>query len=317
MSKTVDIVVPCFNEHEVIGLFYERTKGVVEKVEGYDFSFIFVDDGSKDATLADLQALAKDHPEVKYLSFSRNFGKEAAIYAGLSHSKADFVILMDGDLQHPPEMIPEFVKGIEEGYDSCVAKRSKRAGENPLRAPFSNAFFNVNNKISTVKLEKGAVDFRMVTRRVVDTVLKMSEKERFSKGLFAWAGFDTKWIDFVSEKRAAGKTKWSFFGLGLYAFKGLTSFSRAPLVFVTVLGFIISIVAFIYIIITLVQTLIYGIDVPGYVTTLCAVLFLGGIIEISIGILGGYIGHIYMETKNRPMYVLKTTNIDREETSEK
>ena len=317
MCKSVEIIVPCYNEHEVINMFYERTKNVVSKISKYAFSFIFVDDGSSDSTLFDLQELAKTHSDVKYISFSRNFGKEAAIFAGLSYSKSDYVILMDGDLQHPPELIPEFVKGMEEGYDSCVARRSKRAGEHPLRAPFSNVFFNVNNKISTVKLEKGAVDYRMITRRVVNAVLEMSEKERFSKGLFAWAGFETKWIEYVSKKRAAGKTKWSFWGLGIYAVKGLTSFSRAPLILVTIIGFIISVVAFVYIIITLVQTLIYGIDVPGYVTTLCAVLFLGGIIEISIGILGSYIGHIYMETKNRPMYVLKTTNIDREETSEK
>ncbi|MEI3175104.1 MAG: glycosyltransferase family 2 protein [Lachnospiraceae bacterium] len=315
--KTVDIVVPCYNEEEVLETFYQVTDGIVSAMAGYSFTYILVDDGSRDSTLTKMKGLAAAHDNVRYISFSRNFGKEAAMYAGLSHTTGDLVIVMDADLQHPPAMIPEMMKGIEEGYDCAAARRTTRAGESKIRSAFSNLFYRLSNHMTDVKMPQAAVDFRIMTRQMVDSILKLSEVERFSKGIFAWVGFDTKWYPYENVERTMGTTKWSFRGLFKYAIDGITSFSIAPLRLVSGVGFVISIVAFIYILITLIQTLIFGIDVPGYVTTLCAVLFLGGIIELSIGILGEYIAHIYMEAKDRPIYIVKQTNLDLHESEKK
>lgn len=315
--KTVDIVVPCYNEEEVLETFYQVTDGIVSAMAGYSFTYILVDDGSCDSTLTKMKELAAAHDNVRYISFSRNFGKEAAMYAGLSHTTGDLVIVMDADLQHPPAMIPEMMKGIEEGYDCAAARRTTRAGESKIRSAFSNLFYRLSNHMTDVKMPQAAVDFRIMTRQMVDSILKLSEVERFSKGIFAWVGFDTKWYPYENVERTMGTTKWSFRGLFKYAIDGITSFSIAPLRLVSGVGFVISIVAFIYILITLIQTLIFGIDVPGYVTTLCAVLFLGGIIELSIGILGEYIAHIYMEAKDRPIYIVKQTNLDLHESEKK
>ncbi|QNM06770.1 glycosyltransferase family 2 protein [Qiania dongpingensis] len=307
---SVDIIVPCYNEEEVLETFYKVTEETVSAMAGYQFTYIFVDDGSRDTTLAKIHSLAKAHANVRYLSFSRNFGKEAAMFAGLQHSFGDLVIVMDADLQHPPAMIPEMMKGIEEGYDCAAAMRSTRQGESRFRSVFSNLFYKISNKMSDVKMPQAAVDFRIMTRQMVNSILKLSEVERFSKGIFAWVGYETKWYPYENVERTMGTTKWSFKGLFKYAIDGITSFSISPLRLVSGMGFLISIVAFVYIIVTLIQTLIFGIDVPGYVTTLCAVLFLGGIIELSIGILGEYIAHIYMEAKDRPIYIVKQSNIE-------
>ena len=315
--KTVDIVVPCYNEEEVLETFYQVTDDIVSAMAGYSFTYILVDDGSRDSTLTKMKGLAAAHDNVRYISFSRNFGKEAAMYAGLSHTTGDLVIVMDADLQHPPAMIPEMMKGIEEGYDCAAARRTTRVGESKIRSAFSNLFYRLSNHMTDVKMPQAAVDFRIMTRQMVDSILKLSEVERFSKGIFAWVGFDTKWYPYENVERTMGTTKWSFRGLFKYAIDGITSFSIAPLRLVSGVGFVISIVAFIYILITLIQTLIFGIDVPGYVTTLCAVLFLGGIIELSIGILGEYIAHIYMEAKDRPIYIVKQTNLDLHESEKK
>ncbi len=312
---SVDIIVPCYNEEEVVETFYRVTDGVVASMTGYQFTYIFVDDGSSDATLSKLYGLAKAHPNVRYLSFSRNFGKEAAMYAGLKNSSGDLVIIMDADLQHPPAMIPAMMKGIEEGYDCSAARRTSRQGESRIRSAFSSLFYKISNRMSDVKMPQAAVDFRIMTRQMVDSILELSEVERFSKGIFAWVGYKTKWYPYENVERTLGTTKWSFRGLFKYAVDGITSFSIAPLRLVSGMGFLISCVAFIYIIITLIQTLIFGIDVPGYVTTLCAVLFLGGIIELSIGILGEYIAHIYMEAKDRPIYIIKESNLDHKKGS--
>lgn len=312
---SVDIIVPCYNEEEVVETFYRVTDGVVASMTGYQFTYIFVDDGSSDATLSKLYGLAKAHPNVRYLSFSRNFGKESAMYAGLKNSSGDLVIIMDADLQHPPAMIPAMMKGIEEGYDCSAARRTSRQGESRIRSAFSSLFYKISNRMSDVKMPQAAVDFRIMTRQMVDSILELSEVERFSKGIFAWVGYKTKWYPYENVERTLGTTKWSFRGLFKYAVDGITSFSIAPLRLVSGMGFLISCVAFIYIIITLIQTLIFGIDVPGYVTTLCAVLFLGGIIELSIGILGEYIAHIYMEAKDRPIYIIKESNLDHKKGS--
>ncbi len=313
--KTVDLVVPCYNEQEVLAAFFKETDAWVSNIPGYEFRYIFVNDGSRDDTLAQMKALAALHPQVHYISFSRNFGKEAAMYAGLKSSTGDYVIVMDADLQHPPAMIPDMLKGIQEGYDCVAAKRSSRKGESRLRSWFSSQFYRLSNSLSDVKMEKDAVDFRIMSRQMVNAVLELSERQRFSKGIFMWVGFNTKWIPYENVERAMGTTKWSFKSLFRYALDGIMAFSTAPLRMVCGLGIFISAVAFIYICITLIQTLIFGISVPGYVTTLCAVLFLGGIIEFSVGILGEYISRIYMEVKNRPIYIVKETNIHEQQAS--
>lgn len=307
---TVDIIVPCYNEEEVLPAFYRETQKVLDGIEGYSFRYLLINDGSRDGTLREMRRLSAMHSHVRYISFSRNFGKEAGMYAGLTYSTADLVIIMDADLQHPPAMIPDMLKGIEEGYDCCAACRTDRDGEGRIRSFFSNAFYRVSNKLTDVQMEHGAVDYRVMTRQMVDAVLKLSEVERFSKGIFAWVGFETKWLPYENVERTIGTTKWSFGGLVRYAISGITSFSVAPLRLVSVMGFVICICAFLYIIGTLIQTLIFGITVPGYVTLLCFLLFLGGVIELSIGILGEYLAHLYMEAKDRPLFIVKETNLD-------
>ncbi|SEQ07548.1 Glycosyltransferase involved in cell wall bisynthesis [Lachnospiraceae bacterium RM5] len=307
--KSVEIIVPCYNEEEGIDIFYEETKKITDSIKDYSFKFIFIDDGSKDKTLEKLMNLANNR-DVYYISFSRNFGKEAGMYAGLKNSSADYVIIMDADLQHPPKLIIDMINGIEEGYDCVAARRVDRKGESPVRNAFSKMFYRLSNKITDVKLERGVVDYRIMSRQMVDAVLSLSESQRFSKGIFEWVGFKKKWIPYENVERTIGSSKWSFWSLFKYAVDGITAFSLAPLKLVTLCGFLISFFAFIYIIATLIQTCIYGIVVPGYVTTLSAVLFLGGIIEFSIGLLGAYLGHIYVEAKDRPLYITKYTNID-------
>lgn len=311
--KTVDIVVPCYNEEEGLEVFVDTTNKYINEIDGYRFKYILVDDGSKDKTLSVMLKLAREHKNVKYISFSRNFGKEAAMYAGLKNSSGDYVIVMDADLQHPPAMIADMIKGVEEGYDCCAARRTSREGESKIRSFFSRSFYKFSNKIADVKMPHGAVDFRIMSRQMVDAVLSLSEVQRFSKGIFSWVGFETKWLPYENVERTIGTTKWSFWGLFKYAIDGLTAFSVAPLRFISLLGLIISALAFIYAIVVLFQTLIFGIDVPGYATTLIITLFLGGILEFSVGILGEYIGRIYMESKNRPIYLTKKTNIDEKD----
>ena len=311
MKKLIDIVVPCYNEEEVLPLFVEETNKVIETIPDYRFRYILVNDGSKDGTLGVMRSLAERFDSVKYISFSRNFGKESAMYAGLENSTGDYVIVMDADLQHPPKMFPAMIAGIEEGHDCCALYRAKQKGESPIRRVISKMFFGFQNKISDVKMPDGAVDYRIMSRQMVNSIVGLCEKQRFSKGLFCWVGYDTKWIEYENVERTVGTTKWSFWGLFKYALDGITSFSVAPLRFIAVLGFIIAQLAFIWIIVTLVQTLIIGIEVPGYVTTLCAVLFMGGIVEMSVGILGEYIGRIYIESKGRPIYITKETNLEK------
>ena len=309
IKQNIDIIVPCYNEEDVLHLFFTETSKIIDNITDYNWRYIFVDDGSRDKTLPILRELANNNENVTYISFSKNFGKEAAMYAGLNHSTGDYVIIMDADLQHPPALIPDMLSGIKEGYDCCAAKRTDRKGEAPIRSFFSRMFYRLNKRMTNIDLVQGAVDFRIMTRQMVDAVLDLSERQRFSKGIFMWVGFKTKWLPYENVERPLGTTKWSFWSLFKYAILGITSFSITPLRIVTAMGFFISSFAFIYIIITLIQTFLFGIDVQGYVTTLCAILFLGGIIELSIGVLGEYIANIYMEVKNRPIYILKDTNL--------
>ncbi len=309
LMKMVDLVVPCYNEEDGLSVFVEETTKVTETIKGYKFRFILVNDGSKDNTYGVMKELAEKYRNVQYISFSRNFGKEAAMYAGFKYSSADYVVVMDADLQHPPKMIADMCKAMEEGYDCCAARRTSREGESKIRSFFSRTFYRISNSISEVKMPYNAVDYRMMSRQMVDAIVSLGEVQRFSKGLFSWVGFDTKWLPYENVERTIGTTKWSFWGLFKYAIDGFVSFTVSPLRLLSGIGFVFSGVAFIYIIITLIKTLIFGIDVPGYVTTLCAVLLLGGVIELSIGILGEYISRIFLESKKRPIFIVKDSNV--------
>ncbi len=309
--KTVDLIVPCYNESAMIDLFYEKTAQVVSQIDGYSFTFIFVDDGSTDDTLQKIKALATAHRCVKYISFSRNFKKEAAMYAGLKASTGDRVAIIDADLQHPPELIEPMLKAIdEEGYDSCSARRVSREGEPKLRSAFARLFYKLINKMSEVEIVDGAVDFRMMTRQMVNAVLSLQEVQRFSKGIFCWVGFKTKWIEFKNIERIAGESRWSFWSLLRYAIDGITAFTTFPLRLATIFGTVVSLSAFIYLIAELIKTLIFGSTVSGYPSTIIIMLFIGGIIIMALGIIGEYLARMYMETKRRPIFITRDTNIE-------
>ncbi len=307
--KTVEVVVPCYNEEAMLNMFYVESEKIYKTIDGYSFSYIFVNDGSRDKTYPILKDLAGKHNNVKFISFSRNFGKEAAMYAGLRNTTADYVIVMDADLQHPPALVPEMIKQIEAGYDCCAALRTSRKGESKIKSFFSRMFYKFSNRFTDVQLVQNAVDFRIMSRQMVDNIVKLSEVQRFSKGIFEWVGFETSWIPYENVERIAGETKWSFKSLFKYAITGITSFSITPLRFLTCFGLVISVVAFLLIVFTLIRKLAFGIDVSGYASLLIAVLFLGGIIELSLGILGEYIANIYLEAKDRPIYIIQDTNI--------
>lgn len=315
--KTIDLVVPCYNEEAGLEHFVLETNKVIETLPEYHFRYILINDGSRDKTYLVMKKLAKEFDNVKYISFSRNFGKEAAMYAGLQHTTADYVVVMDADLQHPPRLFPQMIEALEkEGYDCCATKRDEREGESAFRGLFSKLFFKLSNKMTDVKMPYGAMDYRMMTRQMVDSIMELGEVQRFSKGIFSWVGFNTKWISFKTVDREIGTSTWKFSSLFRYAIDGITCFSVAPLRFTAVMGAVIFFISLVYIIITLIQTLFLGITTPGYVTTLCAVLFLGGITEMSIGILGEYIGRIYMEAKDRPIYIIKHSNFEEDNAKE-
>lgn len=307
--NTIDIIVPCYNESRVLDIFYNAINEISKNIN-YKFSFIFIDDGSTDNTLNIIKKISSVDNRVKYISFSRNFGKEAAMYAGLKNSNGNIVLIMDSDMQNPPRLIPEMIQAIEEGYDCCAGYRADRTGDGKLRNIFTNSFYKITNKISEVHMPNGAGDFRMMSRKMVNAVLALSEVQRFSKGIFSWVGFKTKWISFENVERAAGKSKWNFFKLFSYAIDGITAFSTFPLKIASFLGSIISLSAFLYLAWIVLKTLIYGIDVPGYASIITIILFIGGIIILSCGIMGEYIGKIYLEVKNRPIYITSETNID-------
>ncbi|MCR5704351.1 MAG: glycosyltransferase family 2 protein [Eubacterium sp.] len=307
--KTVDVVVPCYNEEAMLQMFYTESKKIFTNITGYEFSYIFVNDGSSDNTLLLLLKLSEEHDDVKYISFSRNFGKEAAMYAGLCNASADYVIVMDADLQHPPALVPQMIQEIEKGYDCCAGMRKSRKGESKIKSAFSALFYKLNNRFTSVHLQQNAVDFRIMSKQMVNNIVRLGEVQRFSKGIFSWVGFKTAWLPFENVERPAGETKWSFRKLLRYAITGITSFSVAPLTFLTGLGLAISSLSFFLIIVTLIRKLFFGIDVSGFASLFIAVLFLGGIVEFSIGVLGEYIANIYMETKDRPIYIIQDSNI--------
>lgn len=302
--KKISIVVPCYNEEKNINNFYEEIIKTLEKVkENYSYEIIFVNDGSNDETEIEVKKIRKTDKNVILISFSRNFGKEAAIYAGLNNATGDLVALIDADLQHPPITILEMIKGINEGYDVVATKRKNRKGEPVIKSAFSKLFYKMMRMF--IPIEKNVQDFRLMKKEVVDAILSLKEYNRFSKGIFTWVGFNIKYIEIENIERKSGKTKWSFKKLFSYAIEGITSFTTAPLKVSTLMGFCISIIAIISTIVIILQTLIYGKDVPGYASIITAILFMGGVQLISIGILSEYISKMYLEIKKRPKYIIK------------
>ena len=307
---SLDLIIPCYNEEEVLPLFYSAIQKTIESMTDCGVRLIFVDDGSRDGTLRLLRSFASENEQVKYISFSRNFGKEAAMLAGMRMSSAEYVGIIDADLQHSPDLIPQMLYALtDEDYDIAAAKRVDRKGEGKVISGFSALFYKMINRISDADIEDGAQDFRIMKRKVVDAILDMPEYNRFSKGIFSWVGFRTKWFPHENSKRAAGKTKWSFWKLFSYAVDGIINFSTAPMKISFICGSFSSFVGIIYAVYIFVRTLIFGSDVPGYPSTICAILVIGGFILLSLGILGEYISRIYMEVKERPNYIIDETNI--------
>ena len=307
----VSVVCPCYNEEPMLPLYYAAmNERVFARLTDYDFELIFVNDGSKDRTLPMLRELAKADERVKYISFSRNFGKEAAMYAGLQHAKGDFVCVMDADLQDPPELIEQMLSRLNDEDRDCVAtRRVTRKGEPRIRSAFARAFYRIINRISDTEFVDGARDFRMMRRCVVDAVLSLGEYHRFSKGIFMWVGFDTVWLEYENVERAAGETKWSFWKLMRYAIEGIISFSVAPLQLATAVGSVVSAVALVYMVIRVIIAMIWGNPVAGYPSLLAIILFLGGFVLLALGIIGEYVARTYMQVKQRPIYIQKETNI--------
>ena len=310
--KKISIVVPCYNEEESLPLFYKEVNKVTETMKAKaEFEFVFVNDGSKDNTLEELRNLARKDKRVRYISFSRNFGKEAGIYAGLENATGDYITTMDADLQDPPTLLEEMFDTLESGeYDCCATKSTNRKGYSFLRKTFTKWFYDIIGKISKTEMVPGARDFRLMTRQMVDAIISMREYNRYSKGLFSFVGFKTKWIDFEIEDRAAGTSKFNFWKLFSYAIEGIVAFSTAPLVFAALVGVIFCFIAFILIIFIIVKTLVWGDPVGGWPSMACIMFFVGGIQLFCTGIIGEYLAKTYLETKHRPVYIVKETEKD-------
>ena len=310
--KKMSIVVPCYNEEAALPVYYGEMLLVMEEMSGLSFELIFVDDGSSDKTLKILKEMHESDGRCKYLSFSRNFGKEAALYAGLKSAGGDYVATMDVDLQDPPGLLPEMYRILEEeSYDSVATKRSDRAGEPKIRSFLSESFYKVINRISKTEIVSGARDYRLMRRNMVDAVLKMSEYNRFSKGIFEWVGFRTKWLEFQNVGRCAGQTKWSVKKLFLYSLEGITGFSVAPLSLAAVVGVIFCILAFFMILVIVVRTIVWGDPVSGWPSLACIIFMVSGIQLFCTGIVGQYLSKTYLETKHRPIFILKDSSEER------
>lgn len=314
MRELLSVIVPCYNEGAVI----ERTaKAIVDTCTGraFDFEIIFVNDGSKDDTLAFLKKLAGRSEKIKYISFSRNFGKEAAMLSGLKHCKGSCAVIMDADLQHPPELIVQMYEKYQEGYDQVIAKRNRK-GDSRLSIVFAKLYYKLANKLVNVEMVDGAGDFRLLSRRTIHALLELKENNRFSKGLFSWVGFNQIYIEYENQERAGGNSKWSFKSLLSYGVDGILSFNNQPLRICIYLGGIFMGISILYLLYLLIEILLHGIDAPGYFTTILLITTLGGIQLFSIGVIGEYIGRIYFEVKKRPVYLIQETNIKEESESE-
>lgn len=301
----LSVIVPCYNEEQSLPLFFPELKKYTQTLD-CETEVIFVNDGSKDKTIEVIKKLKENNKEIKAISFSRNFGKEAGILAGLKESTGDLVVLMDADLQDPPYLLPEMIKAIiEEGYDSVATYRVDRAGEPPIRSFFARQFYKLINKVSEVDIVDGARDYRLMSRVMVDSIISLTEYHRFSKGIFTWVGFNTKYIAFENVERVAGETKWNFWKLFKYAIEGIVAFTTFPLRISMVMGFFVSFVTLLYMVYVVVKALIFGDPVAGYPSMMAIILFLGGVQLLGIGVLGEYLSKTYMEVKHRPHYIVK------------
>lgn len=311
MGNLLSVIVPCYNEGKVIEKTTEAISSALSDQE-FNFELIFVNDGSKDDTLGDIKAISSKDFRIKYISFSRNFGKEAAMLAGLQYCKGDCAVIMDADLQHPPELIPEMYQKYKMGYDQVIAKRS-RTGDSKTATVFAHIYYKLANKLVNIEMVDGAGDFRLLSRKAIEALISLQENNRFSKGLFSWIGFNQTYIEYENRERAAGETKWSFKGLLSYGVDGILSFNNQPLRICIYMGGVFIGISLVYLIYLFVQILIHGIDAPGYFTTILLITLLGGIQLFSIGIIGEYIGRIYFEVKRRPCYIIQESNIDEAE----
>ena len=308
MSK-ISIVVPMYNEQESLGILYKELNRVTDTLPEYEFEYLFVNDGSSDATLAEIRQLAEKDKRVRYVSFSRNFGKEAALYAGLKNATGDYVATMDADLQDPPTLLPQMIAMIEAGdCDNVATRRVNRKGEPPIRSFFAKCFYKVMRHLSHIEIADGARDYRLMSRAMVDSIVSVSEYNRFSKGIFAWVGYETKWLEFENVERSAGETKWSFWKLVRYSFDGIINFSDTPIRISSYLGLLLTVLSFVAIIMEVIRALVFGDPVAGWPSLVCIITFIGGIQLFCMGIMGQYIAKTYMEVKRRPHYIVKETN---------
>jgi len=303
----LSVIVPCYNEEESVALFYQELikndPFFVEK--GIELELLYIDDGSRDGTVREVKKLREQDERVHLVSFSRNFGKEAAMFAGLEKAKGDYVVMMDVDLQDPPSLLPEMFAGLEEGYDSVATRRVNRKGEQPVRSFFARGDYGLMKRISQTEMMDGARDYRLMTRQMVEAILSMQEYNRFTKGIFGWVGFRTKWLEYENVERAKGETKWNFWKLLMYSFDGIVAFSTAPLLISSLMGVLLCVVAFVMIIFTIVRKIIFGDPVSGWPSLVCIILLTSGIQFFCTGILGQYLAKTYMEVKRRPIYLVR------------
>ena len=315
MNSTLCIIVPCYNEEAALPYVLQEIRKVADNMSTtfqLDFEILFINDGSRDKTLQILRQAAQEDKRIRYISFARNFGKEAAMYAGFQNCTGDYAAVMDADMQDPPSLLPEMYQALQSGeYDSVATRRVTRKGEPPIRSFFARCFYKLINRISDADIVDGARDFRLMTRQMVDAILSMTEYNRFSKGIFGWVGFRTKWLPYENVERVAGETKWSFWKLFLYSLEGITAFSTAPLAIASIAGILLCIVALLFVCVVLVKTLAFGDAVGGWPSMMCVILFLGGMQLFCMGILGQYLAKTYLETKKRPIYIVQETNEDR------
>ena len=313
-KKLISIVVPCYNEEPTLEILYKELNRISGDMSDYDFEYVFVNDGSKDRTLPILKEMAATDKRVKYVSFSRNFGKEAGLLAGLKHAKGDFVATMDADMQDPPALLPEMVAYVESGeYDNAATRRVTRKGEPVIRSFFARSFYKIMRKITDIEIVDGARDYRVMNRAMVDSIIALQEYNRFSKGIFAWVGYETKWIEFENVERSAGETKWSFWKLFKYSIDGIMSFSDAPINIASWLGIVMTGVSFLAMVFLFLRALIFGDPVAGWPSLACIMTFIAGVQLFVMGVMGQYISKTYMEVKRRPHYIVKDSNCDETE----
>ncbi len=310
MGEKISIVVPCYNEENVLPAFFQEIRKVIARMPDLDFEFMLIDDGSSDGTLDVIKAYARQNEIVKYISFSRNFGKEAAIYAGLRNASGNYVVIMDADLQDPPALLPEMYRHVSGGeYDSVATRRVTRQGEPRMRSFFARQFYKIMNRLSSVDMVDGARDYRIMNRKFVNALLEMGEYNRFSKGLFGWVGYRTKWLEYKNIERIAGETKWSFWSLVRYSIEGIIAFSTAPLVVSAVFGVIMSGLSMVSLIAIVVRKMMFGDPVMGWASIISVILLIGGLLLVTLGIIGQYLAKTYLEVKHRPIYICGETNL--------